>query len=536
MVNITNTRVIIAVAVFLLLFANLTFFQNVVVVYPITLSNILFLASLFVAFLCVNILLLSLIAFKYTIKPVLTLLLLVSSQSAYFMDTYHVILNDSMIDNAMNTDVNEAADLLSFKQLLYLLLLGVVPSLIIYRLDLSNSSLKRSLIGNVKLFAGALLTLVAVMLLFSDYYASFLREHKKLRFYSNPSYYIYSVVNYLNSASAGKGLPLQAVGTDAKLPEHDIHRELVLFVVGETARADHFALNGYTRKTNPLLAQEKVISFKDVWSCGTSTALSVPCMFSIYTQDDYSDSKAKVTENVLDVLTHTGANVVWLDNNSDSKGVADRVEYISYKNPVTNPVCDSECRDEGMLANLQAYIDTHPSGDIFVVLHQMGNHGPAYYKRYPERFAQFTPVCKTNQLEQCSSEEINNAYDNAILYTDYFLSQVIRLLEKNSAEKGFESAMVYASDHGESLGENHLYLHGLPYMFAPDTQKHVPMIMWFSENLISDEVDFEKTRSRSDEHLTHDNLFHTILGLMEVGTAVYDPKMDIIDYDIHYDR
>jgi len=295
-------------------------------------------------------------------------------------------------------------------------------------------------------------------------------------------------------------------------------------VVGETARADRFSLNGYQRETNPLLKKEQLVSFSNFWSCGTSTAVSVPCMFSNINASDYKKENVKSTENIVDVLQHAGVNVLWLDNNSDSKGVALRVPYQSYKSPEINTVCDPECRDIGMLKNIQGYIEEHPQGDIFIVLHQMGNHGPAYYKRYPAEFEKFTPVCKTNQLEDCSKEELNNAYDNAILYTDYFLSEVIGLLKENV--ENFETAMFYVSDHGESLGENGLYLHGLPRFIAPDTQTHVPAIIWFDDGFYG--LDMKLLARKTDNKYNHDNVFHTILGFMEIESATYDKKMNII--------
>jgi lipid A ethanolaminephosphotransferase len=251
-------------------------------------------------------------------------------------------------------------------------------------------------------------------------------------------------------------------------------------------------------------------------------------MFSIYNHSEFTKNKAQSTENVLDILKHAGVNVIWLDNNSSSKGVADRVEYQSYKSSTLNPVCDIECRDEGLLANLPVYIKAHPTGDIFIVLHQMGNHGPAYYKRYPSSFEQFTPACKTNQLEQCTQQEISNAYDNALLYTDYFLSKTIKLLKTYDSK--FETALFYASDHGESLGENNLFLHGLPYIIAPDEQIHVPMLIWFGKNFKQDEIDFLALKRQTHNKLSHDNLFHTILGLMEVQSEAYDSSMNIIEY------
>lgn len=525
----TSQTLIIITSLFLVLLGNVTFFNNVLEVYPAKLENFVFLISLLILFTCVNIILFSLVCFSKATKVILITVLLTSSLAAYFMDTYNIIIDDLMIDNIIKTDMNESLDLLSFKQVLYFLLLGILPAIFIYKIKIITLPTKRAVLSRLILLGGALTIIVIIILSLGSFYASFLREHKPLRFYANPSYYLYSGIKYANSFFKSSTLTLKTIGGDAIAPPSDSTRKLVIFVVGETARSDHFSLNGYNKKTNPYLEQEEVISFDNTQSCGTSTAHSVPCMFSIYNRSNFSKSKAKSTENVLDILQQVGTHVTWLDNNSDSKGVADRIPYQSFKSPKNNPVCDIECRDEGMLINLQNYIDNHPIGNIFIVLHQMGNHGPSYYKRYPKAFEKFTPVCKSNQLEQCSSEEINNAYDNAILYTDYFLSKAIQLLKNNKIE--FESSLLYASDHGESLGEKNLYLHGLPYMIAPDTQTHVPMIMWFSNSFNNRErVGFEALKKKRHKPLSHDNLFHTILGLMGIKSSVYNEKMDIIEY------
>lgn len=520
----TSSRLIILAALFLITFDNLAFFSNILKVYPFTQNNILFLASLAVVFSGFIVLLLSLVCYRYTLKPIVIAVLLISSFASYFMDSYNTIIDTSMIQNVIQTDFAESSDLLSSKLILYVVFLGVLPSYFVYKANIIFEPAGKAIISRVKLFSLTLLGIVAVMLIFGNFYASFIREHKRLRFYANPSYYIHSTIKYINGLITWNARPFELIGIDARIPLNDTHRELIIFVVGETAREDRFSVNGYVRETNPLLKNENIVSFTNFWSCGTTTGVSVPCMFSVYKGSEYDSEKAQSTDNVLDILQRAGVNVLWLDNNSDSKGVALRVPYKSYKGPDINPICDIECRDEGMLLNLQAYIDKHRKGDIFIVLHQLGNHGPAYYKRYPLSFEKFTPVCKTNQLEDCNKEELDNAYDNAILYTDYFLSNVIGLLKQNN--KDFETAMFYVSDHGESLGENGLYLHGLPNFIAPDTQRHVPTIIWLGSNF--DEIDTKSLAMKRDNRYTHDNIFHTVLGFMEIETSIYDRKLDII--------
>ncbi|MCZ7654859.1 MAG: sulfatase-like hydrolase/transferase [Rhodocyclaceae bacterium] len=248
------------------------------------------------------------------------------------------------------------------------------------------------------------------------------------------------------------------------------------------------------------MQEAKAVSLPNFWACGTSMAVSVPCMFSSNGMGRFSLNQAGSEENLLDVVQRAGVNVLWLDNNSDSKGVALRPLYRNYRSPEINTVCDSECRDEGMLVPLQDYIDSHPKGDILIVLHQMGNHGPAYYKRYPPAFEKYRPACQSKDLSRCSNEEIGNAYDNAILYTDHFLGKTIELLKRN--DKHFETALFYLSDHGESLGEGGVYLHGLPRAIAPDSQLHVPAILWFGSGY--DEVDLPScyANAASDSAMT----------------------------------
>jgi lipid A ethanolaminephosphotransferase len=446
------------------------------------------------------------------------------------MQTYNVVIDDDMIRNSLQTNLNESLDLLSIKLVLYVLFLGVIPSFYVYKKQIKYASFRKELFMKFKVLGTSLALIVFLLFTFSQFYTSFFREHKPLRYYTNPTYWIYSIGNYINKTSKSGTVVVKAIGGDAMVEEKEREpKELVILVVGEAARADRFSLNGYTKETNPLLSQESdLVSFDNMHSCGTSTAISVPCMFSLYGKNDYDYEKGVSTQNILDILVNTGSiDILWRDNNSDSKGVALRVPYEDFKTSDKNTMCDTECRDEGMLVGLDKYIDSHKNRDILIVLHMMGNHGPAYYKRYPNEFEKFKPVCKTNQLEECSVESINNAYDNAILYTDYFLSKVINFLK--SYDKTHEAVMFYISDHGESLGENGLYLHGLPYFMAPDTQTHIASMIWFGDG-IKEDLNLTKLRTLTNKVFTHDNLFHSLLGFFEVDTKLYDPKKDLL-YD-----
>ena len=524
--DVSRTWLIHLVTVLLVLFYNIAMFQQFVKVYPLSGVNILYLLSLALLVAAIIEILLHLFCIGRATRPILILLVLVSSLASYFMDTYHTVLDASMIGNIFETNTREAGDLFSFKLVLYFLFLGILPAFFIYKANIKYKSVRGELFSTSKMLILAIAVIASQALMFGKFYGSFFREHKEIRVYANPVMYIYSIYNYARISMDSGEHQLAELGNDAKVPETDHERELVILVVGETARADKFSLNGYARKTNPLLEKEHVYSFKNVESCGTSTAVSVPCMFSHIHGEDFTISKGNETENLLDVLKHAGTNVLWRDNNSNSKNVALRVEYESFQSKDRNPVCDIECRDVGMLHGLQEYIDSKKQGDIVIVLHQMGNHGPDYYKRYPATFEKFTPVCRTNLLEDCTKEQITNTYDNAILYTDYFLSETIKLLKKNSDR--FETAMFYLSDHGESLGENGVYLHGLPNFMAPENQRKVGAILWFGDSY--DDIDKVALAKKTDKTYSHDHLFHTVLGLLEVKSSVYDKSLDIVDH------
>lgn len=508
---------VLGCSLFLMLASNITFLQKLREVYAG--AQWFFIVSVCALFSAAVAFVLNLVCHGRAAKWVLSGVMVLSAVFAYFMDTYGTVIDVPMLNNASQTNWAETADLLSGTMLLRIILFGIVPSLILFRMNRKKTQVKvvehlRSwFVSSVLLLA----LMVGLLAASSSQYATFFREYKPIRYYSNPLYPLVSMGKFVTQffGDSHDGV-LHVIAQDARIVEASSdHKELIVLVVGETARADHFSLNGYSRITNPALAKENVLSFRNVSSCGTATAISVPCMFSQLGMADFSVSKAKRTMNALDVLAKEGVEVLWRDNNSDSKNVANRLTYEDYKSPDKNIICDDECRDEGMLVGLDDYINARKGKDILIVLHQMGNHGPAYYKRYPKPFEKFKPVCKTNELSNCSKEEIINAYDNAILYTDDFLAKVIGLLKKHDNE--FATAMLYVSDHGESLGEYGLYLHGAPRSFAPKEQTHVPAVFWGGQYFQYSVNDLKKYEN---EALSHDNLFCALMFGFEVHTEL----------------
>jgi lipid A ethanolaminephosphotransferase len=528
--TMTLNHLIFIISLFWSVFANNSFYHSLLQTYPTATTPIGFLASVTFGAFSLIMLLLCISCTRQTYKPILITLLISSAFVAYFMDAYNVMINVDTVRNAFMSDSREINDLMSVKLFAYVGLLGLLPALFVWKVKIVRQPFKQTVFARLKLIALLFAINLVMFLYYGAAFASFFREHHEIRYYANPANYIYAITKVGVRSLQTAGGEVTKIGEDAHFSKIHLanknHKpKLMIMVVGETVRNDRFSLNGYQRETNPLLAKRELVSFTDVTSCGTSTNVSLPCMFSNLGVDNFDSSTAKNTENVLDILKRVGVKVLWRDNNSSSKGVADRVDYVDYRFEPLNKVCDNdECRDVGMVdADLQKYINK-AKGDVFIVLHQMGNHGPAYYKRYPNAFEKFKPTCKTNDLAACSADEIGNAYDNAVLYTDYFLDEMINFLQAN--EPKFEVAMVYIGDHGESLGENGLYLHGMPNFIAPLTQRKVPLIVWLGENYQG--INIEKLERRKAEPLTHDNIFHTILGMMGVETKLYNPKLDIL--------
>ncbi|HWI77934.1 MAG TPA: sulfatase-like hydrolase/transferase, partial [Ramlibacter sp.] len=357
-----------------------------------------------------------------------------------------------------------------------------------------------------------------------------MRNHREVRHLITPGNVVASLAgNIWGRAKRPAGQGLLAVGEDAKATPAPAGRKPQLFVlvVGETARAQNFSLNGYPRETNPELARRHVINFPNATSCGTSTEVSLPCMFSPYGRAHYDEEKIVTHQSVLHVLARAGVNVLWRDNQSGCKGVCEGLPEEQLDRAAVEGLCaDGQCLDEILLHGMDQVL-RDKSGNLLVVMHQLGSHGPAYFKRYPAQFRKFTPACETDDLRRCSPQEIVNAYDNSLLYTDFFLGKVIDFLDR--AQKTHDTAMLYVSDHGESLGEGGLYLHGVPWAIAPDVQTHVPFVVWLSPGFAqSQALDAQCLATRARTHaVSHDYLFHTLLGVFGVQTRVYDPALDL---------
>lgn len=510
-------------AIYLIAFTNRTFVTRAYSYFDNHLALAAFafgLTCLFAAFTIA-------VSIKYLLKPVLILMIFSAASASWFMDRFGTIIDVDMIRNAVQTTPSEAGHLITPAYLLHMTLFGLMPALLVCWVRVEY----RNFFSKVKWNLAAIIPLVLVGLACgvssARSIASVTRLHKDLILTLNPFLPIGSAVAFTLASEADKNIVGQPLGTDAKTAFSlaSGRPRVLVIVTGETARAENFSLGGYGRETNPELGKRDITYFPETSSCGTATAVSVPCMFSNLTRRGYSHRAGLANENLLDVLGHAGVNTEWWDNNTGSKGVADRTIYRSFSDANDPRYCkDHECLDDGMVDELGGWL-SKVNGDSVLVLHQLGSHGPAYYQRYTPEFARFMPECRTGELGTCDRQAVVNAYDNSILYTDHILASVIDILKAH--EDKIAPTMIYMSDHGESLGENGLYLHGAPYIIAPSQQTHVPFVLWQGAEMKA-AIDTSCLSKRADNEASHDDLFHTALGIMAVKTSVYKGDLDVL--------
>lgn len=492
-------------------------------------STWVFAAAVFSGFAAIYFFFASLLATRWTVKPLLTILVVTTAFASWYMERYSIYLDRTMLKNVMATDVREAGELMVWGMVPHILLFGALPAALLWWPRLKRRSLGRAVAWRLTWMAGALVIgALSLLLVFADF-ASLMRNHPQVRHLMTPGNAVVSMVSNLWGSGKRVNLPKIPVAADAHLGASWSGRTkpvMFVMVVGETARAQNFSLNGYARNTNPLLSKLDVINFSHATACGTSTEVSLPCMFSSFGRANYDEEKILSHESVLHVLARAGFKVLWRDNQSGCKGVCEGLAVDQLDKAGIEALCaEGQCFDEVLLSGMEG-IARDATGNLFVVMHQLGSHGPAYFKRYPAAFKQFSPACENEDLRNCTVAEIVNAYDNSLLYTDFFLSKVIDFLARS--ETKYDTAMLYVSDHGESLGDKGLYLHGMPYSIAPDVQKQVPFLLWLSPGFRrSFGIDEACLRSRANEEVSHDNLFYSILGALDIQTTAYRRALDI---------
>ncbi len=535
-IQLTVEQLVLAASLYWALSANRAFFSAALGQQPVS-DPATWRAgvSIFLLVVALHVLLLALLASRRTVKPLLALLLPLTAGAAYFTDAYGVHLDPAMLRNVLQTNAAEAGELLTGSLALHLALFAGVPLVLLWRVRIVQRPWLRAAVARLLTLMLAAAAVAAALLWAFQPLAALLRNHREVRYLVTPANYLWSLGAVLAAEVRGAAGPRHAIGLDASPgPSWEgRHRPLVvLLVVGETARAANWGLSGYARQTTPQLAGLDVTNFPYAVACGTDTETSLPCMFAPVGRRAYDAARIRGAESLLHVLARAGVAVHWRDNQSGCKGVCEGLpaEVVKPASRAPGPCAEGRCLD-GVLTDDLAERLASAQGTQLWVLHMLGNHGPSYFRRYPPAFARFQPECRDDDLRRCSVEQVVNAYDNALLYTDHLLAQAIRTLKAHSV--AVDSALIYVSDHGESLGEHGLFLHGMPYAIAPDVQTRVPLVMWASDG-------FERAaglapgclrpylQRRAAQPASHDHLFHTLLGLLDVRTRLYDPQWDLV--------
>lgn len=500
--NITITRFVMLMSAVIFILFHFPFFKFVFsnVDYK-SLNGVILIISLIVLMLVVNAFVLYLIFFLSRIvgKVLLVLFFIVNSIAIYFVTTYGVIIDESMIGNVFNSNYDESSSYFSVKLILYILLLGVLPGIYIIKVKITNVPLK-------KFLTTASLSLLFIVLLAFANATNWLwidKNSKRLGGLAMPwSYSVNTPLFYIHKYKKNKKEILLPNATIT-----DNRKSVVVLVIGESARKQNFSLYGYGKNTNPLLSKTANVFHFDATSSATYTTAGVK---SILEHKNTGD----LYEILPNYLYRNNVEVIWRTTNWGEPPIHIK-NYEKRENLI--PDCKGEgCNyDEILLTGLKEEILASKRNKILIVLHTSTSHGPTYSKKYPPRFETFKPVCNSVELGNCSRNELINAYDNTIVYTDYILSKIIEDLK---GLKEYNSTMFFVSDHGESLGEKNLYMHGLPLSIAPKEQYEIPFIVWVSDG---------SKQLKPNKMLSQNHVFHSVLNFLSVQSPVYDEQMNI---------
>lgn len=466
-----------------------------------SLNGITIIISLIVLMLVANYIVFYLICFlsRFVGKFLLVLFFTINAIAVYFINTYSVIIDESMISNVLNTNYEESSSFFSIKLIVYIVLLGVIPGIYIIKAKIINGTLKKFLITTS-------LTLLFILTLVFANASNWLwidKNSKTLGGLAMPwSYSVNIALFYIHKHKENEKEILLPNATIK-----DNNKSVVVLVIGESARSQNFSLYGYKKNTNPLLSKTDNLFHFEATSCATYTTAGVKCILS------YKDTD-ELYEILPNYLYRNNVEVIWRTTNWGEPPV----HIKNYQNrDVLMPNCNGEgCNyDEVLLTGLKEQILASQKNKILIVLHTSTSHGPTYSKKYPPQFEIFKPVCNSVELGNCSQTELINAYDNTIIYTDYILNKIIENLKEL---KEYNCAMIFVSDHGESLGEKNLYMHGLPKSIAPKEQYEIPFIVWFSDS---------SKHLKPNTVLSQSYVFHSVLNFLSIQSPIYNEKMNI---------
>ena len=491
-----------------LLLYNIPFFQFVINnSNESTVGVVWLIVSLVVIMLAVNFMMtyLAMFCMRMVGRIVLAILSLINATAVYFIQTYNVIISATTIENVFNTRYSEASGFFSWSLWLFILVFGLLPALFCL--------LQPVVIGKVKklgIYCGCSLAVILVVGLLNINQTLFISQHDtELGGLLQPWSYIantYRVISFSQDEQA----------EEIKLPDGritDDEKAVVVLVIGESARKANFQLYGYQRDTNPLLSKRQDLKIYQANSCATYTTAGTKALLEPKDCDE-------LYELLPNYAFRTGVDVSWRTSNWGEPPIHIK-EYLTDKELAEQyPDVDSDY--EGILfAGLRQRIESSPKNKVLIILHTSTSHGPQYANKYPKAFEVYKPVAKNVEEGEKHVDMLVNAYDNTIRYTDFLLDSLINTL---CSMTDWKSAMIFISDHGESLGENKMFMHGLPMKLAPKEQYEIPFLVWTSEN-------FRAYKSNLPAVLEQHYIFHSVLNLLSIQSPAYNEDYDIFQIE-----
>ena len=523
--SICSNWLTIGLALYLSCFLNNQFWYQIIKIQTeLSLDKWIFLGTIFIIVTLLQIIIIFLIMWGKFSKYIATALIICTVFADYYSQFYGIHFNTNMIKNIFSTSYLETREFIMPSVLVHYIKFGLLPTVAIFYINIPKINFFKDILWKFKIII--ICVAIASVLILSQIkqIISIMRNHQTIRHVVLPTSYLIATTKVLIEYTEDINTTIKEIDQYATRNISIHHKpKLVVLVIGETVRSQNWSLSGYHRQTTPNISKLPIINFPYTHTCGTNTDISVPCMFSSLGRKNYDEKKIKSTESILHLLNRLHIDVTWIDNQSGCKGVCKNLKnYQANIFDTNSKFCtkSNNCLDEVLIDGLKKNIK-NIAEDQIIVLHQLGNHGPAYYARYPNEFEIFKPICKSADLTKCTKQEIINAYDNAILYTDYVLYKLILELE---TIKNRDVFFIYVSDHGESLGEGNLYLHGLPYHIAPSYQTNVPMLFWHSKRF---PINHECLLKKATQPSQHDNLYHTLLGLFNVSSITYNKSYDL---------
>ena len=437
---------------------------------------------------------------RFVGKCILAFTFIADAITLYFINSYEVLITDKMMGNVFNTQFSEASGFFSLSAVMYVVFLGILPCVYIFARKVEYGSFKRFM-ANIGAGLGIVL---AVALGHMKNWPWIDRNSTELGSLLMPWSYTVNTFRYYSAEK--KRNAKEILLPDAAIVKGG--RDVCVLIIGESARRDHFSLYGYERQTNPFTAKDSVTALI-ADAAATYTTAGVKAILS-------HEPSNKLYEILPNYMNRAGVDVTWRTSNWGEPPV--HIEkYLKVKDlKARYPEADDRY-DGILLEGLKEDILASDKAKTLVVIHTNTSHGPTYFKKYPSEFEEFTPVCTTVEMSKADTQELMNAYDNSIIYTDWLIHSVIETLKEIPEVR---SCMMYVSDHGESLGENNLYMHGVPMSMAPAEQVEIPFIVWDSD---------ENTSIKNLEKVGQYHVFHSIMNFLGIESPIYDEEKNIFE-------